>query len=122
MTKISLLTLALAAIGCAHSPQSTSSDQIVRGTPHLVAHENLHRVAALSHTAASDGAASAELRVCVTPAGKADTVEVQKSSGSAWFDRAVVAEFRGARYQAFAAPADVRVCGPMQIIIADSQE
>lgn len=56
------------------------------------------------------GKAATQVRLCVTPAGSVDSVNVIASSGLADYDRTVVDAVAGWQYAAYAAPAETRVC------------
>ncbi len=56
------------------------------------------------------GTASTQVRLCVAPSGAVDTVDVVATSGMAEYDQAVVDNVGAWQYEAFAAPAETRVC------------
>jgi TonB family protein len=56
------------------------------------------------------GTASAQVRLCVAPAGKVDRVDLVSSSGMAEYDQAVLDNVATWQYESFAAPVETRVC------------
>jgi TonB family protein len=61
------------------------------------------------------GVATTELRMCVTPNGAVDSVDVVDSSGLAAYDQTVVSTVQGWQYAAFTATPGTRVCQPLTV-------
>jgi TonB family protein len=55
------------------------------------------------------------VRVCVAPNGSVASVELTQPSGSAELDRAVANDIKAWQFEAFTAPAHIRVCKPFAL-------
>lgn len=66
-----------------------------------------------------DGTAAADVRVCVAPSGDVASAELLASSGSPEFDRALTRDLARATYHGFSAPAEVKVCSDLRLVISE---
>jgi TonB family protein len=82
------------------------------GFPGRISNAALPGADRLAHriNAEHNGTISAQVRLCVAPAGNVDQVGLVQSSGMAEFDKAVVDGVGDWQYAAYAAPDDIRVC------------
>lgn len=53
---------------------------------------------------------SLEVRLCIATAGRVESIEITRGSGLAGFDRAVVSDANGWRFEALPGPAHLRTC------------
>jgi len=91
---------------------ATSADNAERTFPERLTDARLPAADHLSHRIAAEyaGAIAAQVRLCVTPAGKVSSVDLIAPSGMDAYDRAVVDAIAGWQYEAFAAPDVAQVC------------
>ena len=55
------------------------------------------------------------VRVCVMPSGQVASVELTQASGSTELDRAIATDIKTWQFEAFHAPAHIRVCKPFAL-------
>lgn len=56
------------------------------------------------------GTHSADVRLCVSPDGAVQSIDLERRSGSSEFDRALARDVRAWRFEPFRAPAGIKVC------------
>lgn len=117
--KNTILASALLALGVGCAATTASSDAIQPRAVQMVGDFEAKEAARYTHLADTDrdGSAEAELRVCVAPTGQVADTRVLRSSGSSEFDSAVTRDVTRARYRAFSAPAETKVCNDLRLVI-----
>jgi TonB family protein len=56
------------------------------------------------------GTHSADVRLCVSPDGAVQSIDLERRSGSNEFDRALASDVRAWRFEPYRAPAGIKVC------------
>jgi TonB family protein len=106
----------LLSIGCA---TTNSRDAIRPGSVEMIGDFEAREAARFAHLARADrdGTVSTRVQVCVAPNGRASSSEVVESSGSDRFDDAARRDVTGASYRTFEAPAEVKVCNNLRVVL-----
>lgn len=106
----------LFSIGCAAT--NSNRETIKPKSVEMIGEFQARESARFAHLAEdADGIVAAEVQVCVAPDGQVKSTEIVKSSGSQRFDDAALRDVANARYRGFEAPAEVKVCNNLRVVL-----
>ena len=101
----------LLSIGCA---STSTRDTIKPASIEMVGEFEAREAARFAHLTHH---AETKVQVCVAPDGKVASAETVESSGSEQFDDAARRDVANATYEAYDAPAEVKVCNNLRVVL-----